>query len=136
MKPFLLWLAMAAVSFSGLGGGYHAYLNANPHKLLVVVDASFAMQPAWSSVGDVLSRLEDRRYTSFSLFTERSRVHGWSTRLHPGKISPYGPRDFSRLVSGPQSAEMTEASEKVLITNASGADLDPFDDWVVIRVPP
>ena len=136
MKPYLVWLAIALVSFGGLGGGYHAYLEAHPRKVLVVVDASFAMQPAWTRVGLALSQLEDRRYTSFSLFTEKGKVHGWSARLHPGKISPYAPRDFSRLVNGPQPPEIAEATERVLITNASGADLEPFDDWVIIHVPP
>jgi hypothetical protein len=136
MKPFVMWLGIALASFAGLGGGYHLYLSENPHKLLVVVDASFAMQSDWSRVARNLSELQHRRYTTFSLFTEKGKVHGWSQRLHPGKISPYAPRDFSKLLGGASYAEMDEANERILITNAPSGELDAFDDWVIKRPSP
>lgn len=136
MRPFFLWLGISLAAFGSLGGGYHLYLSHNPHKLLVVVDASFPMQSVWPRVDQKLSELESRRYTTFSLFTEKGKIHGWSERLHPGKISPYAPRDFSKLLGGVDHAEMDEANERVLITNAAGAELDAFDDWTILRLAP
>jgi hypothetical protein len=76
MKPFLIWLVIAILVFGGIGGGYHASLTQNPRKVLVAVDSSFQMKSAWSRVPDLLNSLDNQRYTTYSLVTEKKSIHG------------------------------------------------------------
>ena len=133
MKPLALWLGLALSSFGALGGGYHLYLEENPRRILVAVDASYPMQSAWPGVRETLHRIQQRRYARFSLYTEKGKVHGWSDRLRAGKIQPYAPRDLDALARASGTPELEEASERVLVTNAPAAELAGFDDWKVVR---
>jgi len=134
MKPFLIWLSVTAFAYGAAAGGYHVYLEGNPRRVAVVIDASYAMRPVWSQVSRALREIESQRYAEFSLHTEKGQVHGWSSRLNPGKISPYAPRDFSQLADTSRSNEINEAGEVVLITNASPAEIDPLPSWRVVRL--
>jgi len=131
LKPFLHWLAVAAISFGTLGFGYHTYLEANPFRVAVIVDSSHPMQPRWGKVLARLDDLDDRRYTAFSLFSEKKKVHGWRTTLRPGDLVPYAPRDFSKLST---MSEIDQAEEVIFLTNASEDDIDAYDDWTILRV--
>lgn len=131
MKAFAIWLAMTLIAFLGLSGGYHVALTVDPHKVLVVVDSSFAMRPDWHRVRGILNRIEDRRYAQFSLATEKGPVHGYRPRLDSSRLTPYAPRDFSRLPHA--LPEAANASEIILITNAPARQTDSFDGWTVIR---
>ena len=133
MKSLAIWLLAAVLGYGGLGAGYHAWLTAKPRRVLVVVDSSFAMRPAWSSLDRVLDETENRRYAEFSLFTEKSRIHGWSARFKPGSITPYAPRSFDKLRTLREEPEFDEASEILFLTNAAAAELGEFDDWTVVR---
>jgi len=86
MKAFFSWLAITLAAFGGLGGGYHLALEGNPHRVLVVVDSSFAMKPDWSRIPRVLDRIDNERYAQFALATEKGPVHGYGSRLDAGRL--------------------------------------------------
>lgn len=130
MKPFLQWLAVAFISFGSLGFGYHTYLEANPFRVAVIVDSSHSMQAWWPKVLALLDDLDDRRYTEFSLFSEKSRVHGWQSTLRPGDLLPYAPRDFSKLAA---ISEIGQAKEVFFLTNASENEVSAFNNWKILR---
>ena len=121
LKPFLQWLAITVAGFGALGGGTHAYLSANPTRILVVLDTSYPMNSSWPEATATLQALRERPYSEFSLYTEKARVHDWQPGLALGNISPYAPRDWSRLDAVRGSREAAEATEIILITNDKNA---------------
>lgn len=131
MSALRTWLALAVTTFAGLGAGYHGYLQTHPRQVVVVVDSSYPMLEVWPQVAAVLDDLGRRRYTQFFLSTEKSVVHEWSDRLQTGRITPYAPRDFSRL-NGllPPAAN----AEVYFLTNAESALTESFAGWHVIRL--
>ncbi len=133
MKPFGLWLAVALAAFGGLAAAYHLALTAAPHRVLVVVDSSFAMKDDWPGVKRTLNGFEARRYSEFALITEKRRVHGWRATLRPGRLTAYAPRDFAKLADGTAFPEIAEAAEIHFLTNAPDDALEPFDHWRLIR---
>lgn len=136
MRALAIWLAIAAAGHGALAAGYHLYLTSSPRRLAVVLDSSFPMRPVWSQVEGALDRLGERRYTVFSLFTEKSRVHGWSPRFRPGRVTPYAPRDFAGLAALAATGELAEADEVVMITNATDAETGAPSGWRVERLRP
>lgn len=136
MKPFALWLCLALSGFGALGGGYHLYLSEHPRRILVAVDASYPMQSVWPEVREALLAVEQRPYATFSLYTEKGKVHGWADRLSAGKIQPYAPRNLGALPVGAGAPELEEAGERVLITNAPAAELGDFAGWTIVRPAP
>jgi hypothetical protein len=117
LKPFLQWLTIAVASFGALGGGTHAYLSAHPTRIVVVLDTSFPMQSSWADASAALQALRDRPYSEFSLYTEKGIVHGWQPTLALRSITPYAPRDWSKLDAVRGSREVAEATKVILITN-------------------
>lgn len=133
LKPFLQWLAMTVAGFGALGGGTHLYLAEHPARILVVVDTSFPMQPSWPALGAALDEIHARRYSEFSLYTEKGPVHGWQPGLSLRAISPYAPRDWSKLADIGRGKEFSEASEVILITNDPAFSGAP-GDWSIKRL--
>lgn len=134
MKRFGLWLATATATYGAIAGGWHLYLSSHPRSLAVVLDASYPMQDDWGKLAPHLDRAADQRYTRFALATEKGLQHSWDSVLHPERINPYAPRDFERLRRLRDTLpELREADEVWFITNASGSELEPFADWLVIR---
>jgi len=134
MKAFLLWLAIAMAVFAGSGVGYHLYLNKNPRKVLIAIDSSFEMNPVWHQAQTELEKISRQRYVRFCIVTEKNKVHGWM--MPPadiGKITPYAPRDFSKLVGKDKYPEIEQAQKRYLITNA--AQTQEFDGWEIVRLP-
>jgi len=119
------------MSFGSLGFGYHTYLEANPFRVVVIIDSSHSMQARWPKVLALLDDLDDRRYTEFSLFSEKNKVHGWQSTLRPGDLLPYAPRDFSKLVA---MSEIDQAKEVFFLTNASESEVAAFDNWEILRL--
>ena len=117
LKSFLQWLAITVTSFGALGGGTHAYLSAYPTRVLVVLDTSFPMQSSWAEAAAALQALRERPYSEFSLYTEKGVVHGWQPGLALRSITPYAPRDWSKLDTIRNSRESADATEVILITN-------------------
>ena len=133
MKAFLVWLTLTLGAFGGLGGGYHLALESAPRRVAVIVDSSFAMKPVWHRVSPLLRDLSQRKYSEFSLMTEKGAVHSWEQRLSPGKLAPYAPRDFAALEGGGRFPEVEEASEVFLITNAPAGETADFGGWTIVR---
>lgn len=134
MTPFLRWLVAALVSFGTLAGGYHAYLEANPFRVLVIVDSSFPMKTIWPKVTSTLQEVGDRRYTEFSLYSEKNKVHDWQSVLSPDDLVAYAPRNFGNLQNMLNSSEIDDVTEVVFVTNANTIELGEFGDWRVLSI--
>jgi hypothetical protein len=133
LKSFLQWLAFTLAGFGSLSGGYHLYLEQNPSRVLVVLDSSFPMQPDQAQTRAVLSEIGSRRYTQFSLYTEKGIVHSWRPELSADNVTFYAPRDWSQLSSLENNIEFSEANETILITNETAAANQPID-WIVVHL--
>ena len=136
MKPFGIWLILACLVFGGMSVAYHLYLSSNPRKVLVAVDSSFSMKSAWPRVSEKLEEIAKRRYASFSLITEKNKIHSWDDGLTLGKIVPYAPRNFTKLADSSAYPELDEAGEKYLITNREGAKESTLKGWTIIQLAP
>jgi hypothetical protein len=132
MKLFAAWLLGTLLAFGAPAGASHLMLTSDPSQVAVVLDSSYPMTASWHRVPGLLRALDERRYTQFSLATERNAIHGWQPRLTPGQLSPYGPRDFEKLrergIPG-----LAEADRVVLVTNAPESELEAFGDWEILR---
>jgi hypothetical protein len=137
MKPFLIWLVLAILVFGGIGGGYHAKLMSAPRKVVVAVDSSFQMKSAWGRVPDLLDSLDNGRYTTYSLVTEKNLIHSWQPALRLGSVVPYAPTDFSNL-TGPNSyPEIAEADVKYLITSDQAQIAsNTLKGWEIVKLAP
>lgn len=133
MRAFALWLLLTLAGFGGLGGGYHLSLRGDPHRVLVVVDSSFVMKPDWHRVFGALDRIENRRYTQFALATEKGPVHGYRGQLDARRLTPYAPRDFSRLENLENTSELAGAEEIILVTNAPASSTVGLSGWTIVR---
>jgi len=126
---------MHCILFGLCAGGVHWYLTNNPKQVLVAVDASYSVKPFWSRVKQEIKNIDSgNRYAAFALVTAKHKVHGWQNALQLGTTLSYGPRRLEDLLLGDRYAELREADEKILITNASPAELKKFDDWVLRTV--
>lgn len=133
MRAFAIWLLLTLAGFGGLGGGYHLSLSSDPHRVLVVVDSSFAMKPDWHRVSGILDRIEKQRYAQFALATEKGPVHGYGRRLDAERLTPYAPRDFSKLDALDDAPELAGAEEYILVTNAPAGDTGGLGGWTILR---
>ena len=134
MPPFLRWLAGALVSFGALAGGYHTYLQADPFRVAVIVDSSYSMQAVWPRVTSALREINDRRYTEFSLHSEKSQVHDWRPTLRPDDLVAYAPRNLTKLRGMLDSPDFEDVTEIIFVTNADPTDLDAFEGWTILNL--
>ena len=132
LKPFLQWLAFTLAGFGSLSGVYHLYLEQYPSRVLVVLDSSFPMQSDLAQARAVLNEIGNRRYTEFSLYTEKDIVHSWHPQLTADSVKFYAPRDWSRLASIEGNPEFSGASDIILITN-DPAPSQP-GNWTVVHL--
>ena len=130
----MAWLGIALGAYGGLAGGYHLYLEENPRKILVVVDSSFSMKPVWPELRRSLRAFQDQRYTSYALVTDKRTVHGWERGVEIGKVSPYAPRDFSKLEDNARAADFEDADEVIFFTNAPHSEIEEFSGWRIVRL--
>jgi hypothetical protein len=133
LKSFLQWLAFTLAGFGSLGSGYHLYLKEHPSRIVVVLDSSFPMQPDMARMRTALDEIGSRRYTEFSLYTEKGMVHGWRPELTADNVTFYAPRDWSQLSSLQNDAGISEANETILITN-DPAVRKLSGDWTVMHL--
>jgi len=133
MKAFGTWLAVTLVGFAGLSGGYHHSLSADPHRVLVVVDSSFDMKADWHRVPALLGRIENQRYAQFALATEKGPVHGYSAQLRSDRLTPYAPRNFSKIESLKGAPLFSGAEKFILVTNASKSEASGLGGWTILR---
>ncbi len=134
MKPIFAWFLVATLTLGGLGGGYHYYLSQNPKKIALVVDSSYPMKAVWNQIPRLLDQLDDQRYASYALYSEKRKIHDWATSLSAPKKLPYAPRDFSKLAEGQWTADLDQATRRILVTNASVDETSSLDGWEVIRL--
>ena len=132
MKPFLLWLVLAAAGFGGLAAGYDYHLRDNPRRIAVVVDTSYDMLAVWPRVEPKLAEIGGARYSAFSLATDKRLIHGWQQRLRLDLAEPYGPRDFSKLGELKAAPEIAQAETVYFLTNAPASEIAPFGGWQVV----
>ena len=137
MKLFAFWLSISVTCFALLSAGYHYYLSANPHRVVVVLDTSEPMRSNWQQINKVLARLGSRRYTEFSLASEKDMIHGWSRFINLGITEPEDQRDFARLRDASNHLTHIRASKFYFVTNAPASELSDFSrDWQIVRPVP
>jgi hypothetical protein len=134
MKVFAKWLVLALCLFGAAAGGYHAYLESHPKKLLVIVDTSFPMGAVWDRVPPLLDLIEGHRYTVFALASDKGPIHGWQPTLELGRAVPYAPRDLKGLSQRLQLRELGEATAVALITNAAPDELPVGTGWKILNL--
>ncbi|MCB1915402.1 MAG: hypothetical protein KDG52_06775 [Rhodocyclaceae bacterium] len=132
MGPLTRWLILAVAAFGGLAGGYHAYLGKHPHKVLVLIDTSFAMREALPRLPAVLRSLEGRRYTVYALETDKAPIHDFAARLRPGRLDAYAPRNLDALTARAAKPPFDRADQVILISNAAASDLPVPGNWRVV----
>ncbi len=132
MSPLLRWLLAAVASFGALAGGYHFYLLQHPHKVLVLLDTSFAMRDALPRVPGLLRGLQGRRYTVYALETDKAPVHGFADRLKLGRVDAYAPRRLSALAERAAVAPFDQADEVIVVSNAPAGELQLPSGWRVV----
>jgi len=134
VRAFRNWLIVACGVFGLTAWGYHAYLQAFPRKVLVILDNSYPMGPVWDQVPLMLRSMSGARYTLYALATDKGPVHGWQQTLDLGTTRPYAPRQLGDLWRQVPAAWHTQASTTWLITNAPAAELPPNGGWTVLPV--
>jgi len=134
MKVFFIWLALACFVFGGISAGYHVYLNKNPRKILIAVDTAYPMKKVWNKIPDLLKSFSDKPYTQYALITEKNRIHRWASKLETGKLTPYAPRDLSKLIDENFYPEIKEADRAVFLTNAPESETQKLGKWEIVRV--
>jgi len=133
VKPLAIWLTAFLVIVGGLAVGYHFVRQANPEQVFVLIDSSFEMEREWSRLPRVLESLEGDRYAEYALFTEKQRVHSWAEELRlDDSVNAWGPRDLSG-VDASRFVELSDATDRILISNAPDSDLGGFSDWRIVR---
>lgn len=134
MKAFGIWLAGFAAVFGLYGGITHTVRDADPERVFVVVDSSFQMREVWGEIAGELDRIDDRRYSEFSLATEKRLVHSWQGRLTMGAVDPFAPCGFDRVADYSQASE---ADRVVVITTPGSCPVDALpDDWAIVELEP
>jgi hypothetical protein len=137
MKPLLLWCAVFFGIYAGVSAAYHVLLNLHPRRVVVAVDASFPMQAVWSQVPDALAALQARRYTLFSLTTDKASIHTWQPHLQLGSIQPYAPRALAHLLDRNRYPDIALADQVYVITNATDHAALPADiPWRLVSLQP
>ena len=137
MKQFLVWCAVFFGLYGGLSGAYHLHLTSHPRRVLVAVDTSFPMQAVWSQVPHTLDTLQTRRYSLFSLITEKARVHTWQPQLALGHVQPYAPRALVQLLDHQKYPEIAAADQVYVVTNAAhSATLAADARWHIVQLSP
>lgn len=137
MKTFSIWLAAALFLYASLAGGWHLYLQENPHSLVVVLDSSYPMLNDWHKLQNQLQKFAKLRYTRFALITEKGLQHGWNDSLKSKRITAYAPRNFVLLRNAHDSPKLHEllrdADQVIFLTNAPNVLLEDFSDWQIVK---
>lgn len=134
MKVFVKWLLIAVIIFGGSAACYHFYLESNPRKIMVVIDASFPMNQIWDKIPGVLAGLENRKYTKYALASDKGLIHGWMDSFKLGRTVPYAPRNLKDLDKRLSLSELKESSEIYLLTSAVPEEITGVGGWKIIRI--
>jgi hypothetical protein len=130
MRAFTIWAMVTGAIFALVGGLAHMSLTRSPTVVLVAVDSSYAMQPAWPLVDPTLRSLGPERYTLYRMATEKGLIDGLSETPQISRMTPYAPRNLTQL---PRIAESVQADEFILVTNAPEPELSGLAGWRIVR---
>ena len=119
MQPFLVWCALLGSLYAGLAGAYHVYLTHYPRHVVVALDTSYPMHTVWSQVPATLATIQQRRYTQFSLITDKAKLHSWQPTLTLGALQPYAPRALVSLLDPHTYPALCTADQIYVVTNAA-----------------
>ena len=131
MKPLAVWV----IGFLVVFGAFALVVNIvrDTGRVFVVVDSSFQMERVWNQVPDQLDKIDDQRFSEFSLATEKAIVHSWSDNLRLGAVTPFAPCGFEDVAA---YAEIGEADDLILITTPASCPTEQFTDWEIILLDP
>ena len=139
MQPLRLWGAIFFSLYAILGTAYHLFLVRHPRTVLVALDTSFPMQAVWSQVPDTLAAFQARRYTLFSLITDKSSLHSWQPQLTLGSVQPYAPRALEALLDPSRYPDLATADQVYVVTNAASPStgaLVAHPQWHLVQLQP
>jgi len=120
MKKFFIWLSAFLIVNASLIVATHFYMLSNPNKILFAIDTSYNMKSVWNKVLKELDRYNNKRYTKYSLITDKILIHSWEDNLLVDKISNlkvYGPREIEQFYDSNKYKELKEANVIYIITN-------------------
>jgi hypothetical protein len=126
MKQFIIFIIIFAVLAAGFAVFSHFYLDLNPKKIVIALDASYNMNDSWQKALETVKNFEKMKYTSFALITDKVVIHSWDRELKPyklGNIKPYGPTDLSVFMDANKFQELKKAAGIYLITNSQDVSL-------------
>lgn len=127
MRAFGIWLVASALCWIGAERLLDSHYGDNPQLIVVALDTSVAMEPAWTKIPALVRDLNDATYSQFVLHGPRGLLHGASDKIDLGQLRPYGPRSFDYLAS-----IGAEGHRRILITNAPPAQLPALSGWEVL----
>ncbi len=137
MKRLILWALIYLGLYAGLSTAYHLHLRAHPRRVLFAVDSSYPMQAVWPEVEATLQRLQhNRRYTTFSVITDKGKLHSWQPQATLQQVRPYAPRNLAPLLNVQRHSEYRQADQIMLITNAADAEAFTLPErMTLLRLP-
>ncbi len=130
MQVFIKWLAIQSLVWGLTFAGGHYWLGEKPGRIVIGIDASFAMQADWHKVDNIIQTYANKhRYAEFALVTGKSRIHSWQKKPTPGSLVTFGPRRLDRIISSQRYPEIATADKRILITNATDI---VFSGWEIL----
>ncbi|MEM7212403.1 MAG: hypothetical protein AAF479_11005 [Pseudomonadota bacterium] len=127
MRAFVLWLVVSLLVWAGAERWLDSHFRGSPKVVVVALDTSFAMEPVWGGVPELLAGFDGAPYAKYILHGPRGRLQGPSDRIDLGQLRPYGPRSFDHL-----AGISVEGARRVLITNAPGSELSGLAGWEIV----
>lgn len=127
MRAFVLWLVVSLLSWTGAERWMDSHYRDSPRLIVVALDTSFAMEPVWKAVPELLGSFDGAPYAKYILHGPRGKLQGPSERINLGQLRPYGPRSFDHF-----ETIADEGDQRILISNAPSDALQAFGDWEVI----
>jgi len=120
IKVFLLWLVIFCILFGGIALFSHNHFSRNPRKIVIAIDTSVEMKSEENEVFDTIRRIGERRYSEFSIISDKSIIEEWGPlpNNYSTSITYYGPRDLEKLVDAVRYPRLSDADEIVFVTNS------------------
>ena len=120
MRRFIAWFALAVAGYGAFAAVHHGSFANSPRKVLVGIDTSSQMDGSARDLRLALERIGGERYALFSVVVDKGRrIHSWEAapRLDQTPVF-YGDRQLEVFADASSLAEMQEADEFVLVSNA------------------
>lgn len=136
MKKFIIWLIITLVVFAGLFGVLHFTFSNNPKRIIVAVDTSIGMKKVDYRVKSTIKKLLGRRYSVYTLITDKSKLAEWKTKpVVPRDLKYYGPQDLTRFEGMKNVVDFNGANQVYFITNKADQALkDSFPGAKIIVI--